>query len=628
MMICKHCSFENEDGEKVCKACGEPLEQDLQQPDAAAGSSEETSIEQMATDDADIQDVRDEELPVFTEAGMPDGEDAQPEEAEDDAAFFDEKPDNESKKRPFFFAFSGIIALAAICLGMWLLFTGIFAPKYELPVDRSKFDLLYIKDDMLYAKPISKAVRQLSDAMSASSEYPVMSDSGTIVQSKDGKTTYFLENYDSETMQGSLFVSYNNKDKVHIADGVIQGFTVSPDGKSVLYLTNADLEQGSGTLNFYKKGGQVQVLAEKSAYNVYLFADDSKAVGYIDNYDNASYSGELYYMPVDGQAVKVDDGVVILKKLSSKREIIYLKDMNMQDYTCDLYCWSSVGGSELIVEDINQNYMNVSPFSAKTIYLKTPDNITLDFVTKVPNKPAQIIMSGLMGFFSYDIENGNYLLAKAPEDDSRTPDMYLNKKGREPVKIAEKFVAQQHGKASLDYSRVVYLNEYDQATNRGKLHVRTNWFGLIKDRVIAENVFVFALTPDAKTIAYLADTDEKGAGSLYVYRGGKSQHIADGLMYQDFILSQNGKAIFYMTDIDAQTNTGNLYMIRTYGGGPMQIDSGVYSDFYSRSDKNIIYMKNYDSETQKSDLYMWKGFGDPEQLDTGVGALLFETKIQ
>lgn len=629
MMICKNCSFENADDAQLCANCEAPLNQNTEQENKDM-PLEETNHEKITdpetTDDTDQQgeaDVKDEPEPNLDADQVSDSSS----EAGAGAEAPKQPSEQPKKKRPFYFAFSGLIALTIICIGLWILFTGVFSPKYDLPIDRSRFDVLYTKDDKLYARPLSRETRQLSEALSADSERPIFDLSDKIVQSRDGKTTYFLEGYDETSLKGTLYVSYNNKDKVQIATDVAQGFGISPDGKSVLYITNMDDQTSSGNLYLYRQGGSPEFIAEKSVYRGYMFSDNGKAIAYLDNYDPSAYTGELYFKPLGGEAVKVDDDVLGAYRLTNKSEILYTKNFDMQTYLCDYYYWIKGKDPELITEGVNERYLAASPFSAKSIYLKPFNQPVVDFLLKEPGKPEQTVAEDIMGFFALDIENENYLLAKSSDPQSRTPDVYLKKKGKEPVEIAQNLVYQSHCRASLDYNTIVYIDEYDQETNMGKLHVRTDWFGFVNDKVIAENVYMFATTPDAKTIAYITNPNDLGMGSLYVYRGGKSRHIANGVGYNDFSLSPNGKAIIYLSDINTSASIGNLYVAKTSNGKSSAIDSNVQRNFYSRSDKNAIYMKNFNLLTSKGDLYIWKGSGEPELIDTDVKTVMFETKF-
>ena len=619
MMICKNCSFENEPDEKVCKNCGAPLQEDAVQQDTAA----EPETQQQPADES-VQDMAGsvQQDAVQADAQEPSESGAAPEiqNAEVPAP---------PKKRPFIFAFSGLIALALICVAMWLLFTGVFAPKYEIATDRSKFDVLYVKDDSIYAKPVSGDTRQFSGGLSADAASPVTRYDDKILQSEDGKTTYFLEGYNEQTLQGSLYVSYNNRDKVLIAEGVAQGMKISPDGKSVMYITNMNYETSIGELYLYKKGGTPELIANKGIYNGYLFSDSSKSVAYLENVNEETGLSELYFRPIGGEATLVDQEVLDAAKLSSKNEIIYLKNYSTQTQVADLYCWSKGGQPELMTSGISASSFAMSSFSAKAVYFKTPDQASLDLAIKNPGQPEETVMSNIMGLFDYDIENSNYLIAKAPEgaDATQNPNMFLKKNNREAVEVGTNILSSSHGRASLDFNTIAYIDEYDQTTNAGKLHLYTSkWFGLMKgDKVVAENVYLFTMTPDGKTIAYMTAPDEEGKASLYTYKNGKIKHIADGITNRDFYLSQNGKTVIYMSDINTETNCGNLYSISTSGGGEATlIDSDVYNSFYSRSDKNAIYPKNFNEQAGTVDLYMWKGKGTPELIDTGVSNLLFE----
>lgn len=271
-----------------------------------------------------------------------------------------------------------------------------------------------------------------------------------------------------------------------------------------------------------------------------------------------------------------------------------------------------------------------SEFSNKTAYVTVDENQIYNFYMKSGKGAPTAVMEDLMGFFGVDVENENYLLAKMPEGadaSASSPDMYLKRGSKDPVVVANGMMTPQHASASYDFKTIYYMNEYDQATSTGKLHVRKeSLFGGVKDEIIAEGVSSFTATKDGKAIVYMTNVNaETGLGTLTAYVNGKTKLLGENIFASAYKLSQNGKTVTYVGDLNMETYIGNLYSISTTGGGTaQQIDTETYALFYSRSDKNAIYLKNYNSETDTADLYLWKGKGTPEAVDTGISTVLFE----
>lgn len=695
-MICKKCSFENEEGRTTCEKCGAPLDEMTvsdaapdTQPDTAAAtdsSTADTTIESGSAAEGSTAPAGD--APAGSDAGdaadapSPDDADAAPAEAPDLSADRDESADGydtdtpsrdiaadlqddmdaqmaedtdaasdagldvtiasdaesqalmdisgkkETKKRSKIMAFSGLIALVVICAGLWVAFTGILAPKYDVPVDRSKYPISYVKDDTLYIKPVSGATTQVSAALSTAGG--MQSYDNTVKQSKNGKTVAFLENYDSSSFSGTLFVSYDGRTKQQIAENAVQGFMLSDDGKTILYMTDVDPQTATGKLWYFRQGIEAQLVADITYYNSYKLSANGKYVSFLDGIDSNTAMGALYVANVGKPRVQLDESAGYVFKVSDNGNVLYSKNYDEMTYTCDLYRASEGREPELISSGVNESYTMTSNFSDKVAFLTIPQTNVFDFSISIPGRAAEPIMSNIAGFFKVDIENENFLLAQMPEGADQTttnPSMLLKKKGKEPVSIAANLLSPQHAAASYDMNTIYYLADYDQTTNTGSLHKWTSsLFGGVKDEVIASEVYAFVATPDAKTIAYLTNVDmTTGIGTLSAYHNGATKQIAESIYAGAFTLSNNGKSILFVGDMDTQTYLGTLYSVSTTGSSePTQIDTGVYAQIYSRSDKNAIYQKNIDETTGAAELYIWKGSGTPEMIDSGVTAVLFE----
>lgn len=627
-MICKNCSHENSPEEHVCSNCGMPL-------------SEEAELEMNAADESAVASEASE--PVLDDAEkISDGDEIISEDVEDGSAvvpntdvadtFANAKADepHSEKKKSKIMAFSGLIALIIICIGLWVAFTGVFAPKYEMPVDRSKFALSYVKDYCLYQKPVSGSAVQLSDKLVSDTESGFANYSYTVKQSKDGKTVYFLENFDSSTFSGTLYASYNGKDKVKIADNALQGFVISENGKTVMYMSNVDINTAMGQLYYCTKGSEPQLLANSTLYQTFMVSANGKMMAYLENVDSETGMGEYWIAKAGSTPVKIDDTVIGGVKISDKGEVLYVKNLDEMTYTCDLYTASLSKSPEFISSGVSENYVMASSFSKKVGYVTVDENQIYNFNFKSGNKTPDLVLDDIMGFFAVDIENQNFLLAKMAEGadaSTASPDMLLKKKGKNAETIASGMLTPQHASASYDFKTIYYLNDYDQAASSGVLHVRKeSFFGTAKDEVIAEGVSTFTASKDGSVVIYMTNVDSTtGMGTLNAYKNGKTKVLAEGIYSQTYKLSENGKTVTYLGDINEESFTGTLYSVKTSGGSAASvIDSDVYSSFYTRSDKNAIYLKNYNSESDTADLYMWKGGGTPEAVDTGISTVLFE----
>lgn len=645
-MICKNCSHENAPDEKICTNCGVPLTDDADEIEtkenetvtedeiAPQAPEESPALEPEQETDTEILDEQTDESSDDTV----DEDDATAEAEiiddaiieEDVAESYDKEPAAEKKSTSKVAAFSGLIALIAVCLVMWFAYTGIFAPKYDTEVDRSKFPITYVKDAALYQKKVSGQSVQVSDSLISDPESGFSSYNYTVKQSENGKVTYFLENFSTETFAGTLYATYNNKDKVKIADNVVQGYIISDDGKTVVYMADIDVDTAVGPLFCYTKGGEPQQIANTALYQTFAISPNGKYISFVENYNEETYTGEYYIVKIGSSPVKIDDEVVSGAAVSNKGETLYLKNLNEDSYTCDLYIASASKEPTFISSGVSENYVIASEFSNKAAFVTMDENQVYNFYSTKGGSEPKIVLDDIMGFFSVDVENDTYLIAKMAEGadpSTEGPNMLLKKKNKQPVTIAKGLYTPQHASASYDFKTIYYLNNYDSDSGTGTLNVRKEGiFGMSKTDVIAEGVSAFRATRDGKAAVYITNANsENNTGTINAYVNNKSKVIAENVSTSAYKLSQNSKSILYISDINTETYIGNLYCASTTGSSePKVIDSDVYASFYSRSDKNAIYFKNPNTDNATYDLYIWKGRGTPEQIDTGISMVLFE----
>ncbi len=620
-MICKNCSYENAPEDIVCKNCGTPLNDEaleLEENEIVDVAEESEIVEEEAVEDV-ISDNEIADSEVVDEI-------IENEVVEQKIVDYNEQV---TKKKVKLVSFSGLIALIIIAIVLWIAFTGIFAPKYDIPVDRSNFAISYIKDFSIYQKSVFGDPVMVSDSLTQDTSVPFTSHSQTTIQSKDGKIIYFLENYDYATYSGSLYVSYNGKDKIHIADNVLQGFSISENGKTVVYGTDLDVSTFTCKLYYYTKGIEPQLIANQSLYQSSMVSENGKAIAFFENVNPETRLGELYTVKIGKTPLKIDDEVVMGVKISDNGEALYLKNLNETNYTFELYKARASKAPKLISNNILSDYIMASSFSNKLGLITADENNNFNFSINSNNK-SKPIMDDLMGFFTIDIENENFLLAKTPEDSTSptgSPNMYLKKKGKDAVEIAQELMTAQHAAASNDFKTIYYIDGFDQTTSKGNLHIRKETlFGGGKDKVIAEGVTYFTASRDGKVVIYMTDVDlSTGTGNLYSYTNGKTKLLGEGVFTSGYKLSPSGKKVVYVNNIDTQTYTGNLCVVSTTGNSKANIiDAGAYASFYLRGDKSLLYIKNINNETSTHDLYMWKGSGSPSVVDTNISTILFE----
>lgn len=656
-MICKNCSFENQEGMDFCANCGTPM--------TDSATELETAENDVVTDQNTVDTSEDTNDYESTQDDIPTTSDEHDSTySSEEAVFDDDLQEKSNKKRNKAAAFSGLIALVVIVAFLLLNSAGLIFPrKYDIPVDRSNFNLSYVKDDILYIKPITGKAKAISNKLTApaaesSEESGNMNApySYTVLQSSDGKTVYFLENFDAATMTGTLCVTHDSKTRIEIGTNIavffstgyenIPTLTMSKDGKTLYYMSEVNEETGIGKLNMYKQGRSSSVVSENVRLDRFSVSENGKYVTYITNVPTEGQEGELKLVSSDGKNTDISPSAVFVNKVFDNGSILYFKNYDLDAGVSDLTFRKNNGNESVVSYNVPVGSALSSKFSPKYIYISPSESNAAAAPETAANPQHRllfgnegnakgVILENFANLLKFDVENENFLLLQASgavADPNTTPDysLILKRKYNSNI-ILDSHYKQSPVATSLDYSTILFMRNVD-AEGVGKLYMYKvgSMFGAAEELLVAEGVVSFKASLDCKVIAYTtissgaADASAPLTYKLHVYKNKTSKEVADNIDNTTMRVSNNGEKVFYLQNINAETNTGDFYTYSTSKKAATKIDSDVFSQaFYSRNDRNAIYYKNINKENGAGDIYMWKGRGTSEKIEEAA-MLLFE----
>lgn len=103
-------------------------------------------------------------------------------------------------------------------------------------------------------------------------------------------------------------------------------------------------------------------------------------------------------------------------------------------------------------------------------------------------------------------------------------------------------------------------------------------------------------------IYFYKNMDDEDNATFYVAKSGKVTKIADDVKETKITVSNNGKKIYYIKNVE--DNSGDLYVFD--GKKSKEISKDVYRFLYIRDDM-VYYLKKYDVDKRSGDLYRYNG---------------------
>ena len=554
----------------------------------------------------------------------------------------EEATEDAPKKCKKAFGFTGLIALILVCAFLWVMYSGIFAPKYAPSYDNSDMSALYILGDELKARKDNGKIYTVyknTTEVSAEGGYSAeMILEGTSLRSPNGEALYFYENFDLATFSGDLYVSYNDKAKEKIDTGVSTGLMCSADGRVALYpKLNQESETPSIAFYLYRKGKAPVLLADNTSMAVApILSQTAKYIAYcVDNAE--TQKTDLYVVKSTDKnlkPVKLAEGVSAVHAVKDNGYVFYTVSAAGEDAaaaTKTVYYASAKKGAVKVADNAIISEKYIAQQTNNFGYLISKEDGTVDFFVGKIGKAAEKIYSGTNLMLNPDIENNHYIFITPQQEDANLLDI-TTMFGKKAVPVGEG--ASRAGinyiRNSRDFKKMCYMKNYTEETMSGELYYAENKFGSVKPVKVADGVNLAAGSEDMEYIVYFTNIDlQTGVGAMHVFDGKKSKKIADNVAY--FSFTDDDKKIYYLTNCseDFTKATLNIASLKN-PSKKMVVDKEIslpsstgflYSD---RDDGSVYYMKNYDASAQKGDLYFAKNGKTGTLVEKGVSKLILE----
>ncbi len=541
------------------------------------------------------------------------------------------------------FAFAGLLALIAVCVALWVAYSGIFADKYAEIYDTSHMSAIYVVDDTVKGHKHNGKLYTLSDKVNDAALTGIATEDiaiNTMLRSPDGGAVFYYENYDPETYTGDLFVNYSDTKGIAIDTGVSSGLLTSADGKVLTYAKVSENEEGNTAiaLYLYKKNGTPKLLTENYTPSISpMMSYSAKYLAFVAP-DAESGTNALYIAKTSGfsaEPVKVAENVNALYSVNDKGYAFFSQMTEGEDAKTNNHLCYAAPGKALVKVAPNASVRQdcFGQFSNKFAYYTHTEEGKAQFYVSSVGKTPDMLFENSDFYLNPDVENKKYIFITIDEADSNL--LHIQRvNGKKNTMIAENTSANGLNNVlnSRDYNRITYIRNFNEETYSGEFFMSKTFLGMTKEIKIADDVSLAIGTPDLKYLAYFTNLDlNTGLGKLHLFDGKKSTMIAENVPYYSVSFSGDDKTLFYLSNCSDTYTTADLNMVKT--ASPKKsivIDTEIstintYEFLYTtRTNGSVYYFKNYDNATGIGDLYFAKKGKNPTLVENKVSGLVFE----
>ncbi len=504
----------------------------------------------------------------------------------------------------------------------------------------------YVKDNGLYmiykgkASQISKQVicdsylRYAEEEENAVSPERAAKNAGIVKESKDGKLTYFFENFDPETSSGTLKLIRSGKAKkvIEISQAVHNSIVLSKDGSELLYLQTTDKNGDMGVLYYWNKSlDEPFKIATDIDHGTFSFAGDEEWVVFIQNFNRVDMKGDLYVKSLKElkeEKQKVDSEVCrIYGTNPGGVAYLYAKDYDTEDKSFDIYAINKKGRTIRLGERTARD-----PFMQKTknsifVYGLAEDGTSNLYSVEINSGKKEKIASGVNSILMLSKDEKTVIYDKVYT--GKLADYYAYNKGKQPQMIAHKVVVDYNavaGKPQMavdkDTTKILYISEFEAFKGGGTLNLCTYKKGnIVSEEQIAEDVYAVYRAADGKFIVAKDYSTSRKIFDVYLLDGNELSLIKEEVSPEMFEVSKDGNNIYCITGFGVEGKYGNLEKINLKGEAE-PIAEGIF-DFELTAENDILLYNNLDTENGTFDLRLRRSgkrkLGD---VDTAINEIV------
>lgn len=470
--------------------------------------------------------------------------------------------------------------------------------------------VVYIKENTLTVKPLSKKAYPVSDYLTASPE----EISPVVVLSETGDTIYFLESYRTDTQTGSLYASFEQKEKFPVSNYAYKKLELTDNGSSILFAEPSNSQPSTGDLFFYHKGEEKKRIAGGVQTDHFMFGQDNKHFMYLEA------GNDLYLQSSSSQREKIDSDVSKPLYLTQGQNAYYTK--KAEDGSDSLY-YCEKGKAPKKISDRFSGVDYIFSKENEGAYFTRNDEdskVSLHYTGKKGSSSE--VDPEVISIVQADPKNKKILYSKNNNPETGLAELYYQSGSKSPVKLADGIdAANPLVQVSDDFKTVSYISQADGAGSGDLYLCSIGYKGPDTPVLVAKQVSKLSLSKDGNILAYTAATAPETQTRLFVYQAKKITQISENVDKSNFDLSGDGKHIAYLNSFNNDKNSGNLFIqnLADLNKEPVKIASDVNREFYLRNGGKVLYTTG----TTSKQFFLWKG-KKSEIIDQGQISILFE----
>ncbi len=368
-------------------------------------------------------------------------------------------------------------------------------------------------------------------------------------------------------------------------------FSLSEDGK-ILFHPDKLSDEDEGYTLYYSYMSKLDKDATKidSDIDYYYANDKGTVVTYLK--DNDGSGGVLYqYSVKSGDKNKIASDIVDFYALSDGKTVIFKNDDG------DLYLKSGSKDKEKIDSDVE----SIESYGEKAVYYMKEDVL---YACEY-GKDKQKIASGVSNVINI-YESGEIYYVETETDKISAMDMV-----NDDVEDDEDYDDIREALENMEYEKQTStLFYYDGKNVETVCDTYTGWANYAYDEAV---LICYTAAAEIK----LSDMEDAWDFYDLLYEAERETAVVVGKTlvpfdYEDaryFDISDDGKLVYFMTDVDDETYEGDLCSFTVSDKGKLGDVKTCDSDVYAQStrflsDDRYMYLKDYDDDDAKGELFV------------------------
>lgn len=452
--------------------------------------------------------------------------------------------------------------------------------------------------------------------------------------SKNGKTTFFFEDYDPETNSGRLRLIKNGKIKKikTISDAVHNSLVMTKDGEKLLYLQAADKNGDMGVLYYWEKGMEDPFkIATDIDHGTFGFSEDGKWAIFLQNLNRVEMRGDMYaksLAKLKDEKIKLDSNVCkIFGPSNDGKSHLYAKDFDTSDSSFDIYAINKKNRILRLGERTVKNPVIQRKKNNLYIIGLADDGTGNLYNVNVNSGKKEKIATGVNNVLLMSEDEKTVIYDKVYS--GKIADYYAYTRGKQPVKIAGNIVvdynivgANPQMACTKNANKILYISEFEAFKGGGKLMLCEYKKGrIISETLVAEDVYSCFRAEDGNFVFTKEYSPSRKVFDVYLFDGKDQKLLKEEVAPEMFGVTKSGDDIYYISNYNIEGSHGTLERMDIKGNSE-ELASEVFG-FSLSSLEDVMFYKNLNAENGSFDMYLledeksnWK------EINTAVNEIL------